>query len=112
MRKLLLALLLLSIVNIEGQVTKPVQVYNLNGVLQWPTNFWDTNNIILIMTNGVPLGIVQKINFTTGVTGYVSAGIAHLGVSVTAAAPGSTNYMLLQTGDFLLLQTGGKMQLQ
>ena len=109
----LLLYALLLCVQVGAQVTKPVQVYSVTEVLQWPTNFWFTNNIIRIFTNGTYLGTVQSINFTFGVTGYVAGNMAHLGFDSTYVPPViATNYLLLETGDFFLLETGGKLMLQ
>ena len=111
-----IVLLLLSILPALAQVTKPVQVYSTSGQLQWPPTFFFTNIFAaggttlsfdslgrmtissvagsgtnsLYQTNGVSVGSAGTVNWTTGVTGHLAAGIAHLGVSVSPSGGGAS----------------------
>lgn len=104
-----------------GQVIKPVQVYNVSGQLQWPPNFFMTNVFAaggttlsfdslgrmtissasgsgtnnLIQTNGVDVATIGTLNFTTGFTGYVSAGIVYIGNSVAGGGDVTTAQLLV-----------------
>jgi len=118
---------LLSCLPALAQVTKPVQVYSTSGQLQWPPSFFMTNVFAsggttlsfdslgrmtissasgsgtntYYTTNGVLLGQAGTLNFTAGLTGYVSGSEIFVGNSVAGGGDVTTAQLLVVSNQMI-----------
>lgn len=118
---------MLSVLPALAQVTKPVQVFSTSGQLQWPPSFFITNVFAsggttlsfdslgrmtissasgsgtntYYTTNGVFLGQAGTLNFTAGLTGYVSGSEIFIGNSVAGGGDVTTAQLLVVSNQMI-----------
>jgi hypothetical protein len=112
MRTLIALLMLIGALETKAQLITRAQLVPLSNYVAAVESFaFGSSNYFaslgtgtnhLVQTNGVTVGTAGTVNWTAGVTGYVSSGVVHLGVSASGGGGGDVTTAQLNAASNVL----------